>query len=229
MGLPLVCGMFVMVLYNLVDTYFIGKLNDDYQLAAVSLAYPLMMVMIAISNMVGTGCSSLIARSLGAKDYETANRTVSVGFALTFVMSLLVTAAGLIFLNPLVELLGADKTTFEFTRQYSQVILIGSFATMGSFTFGQLLRSEGSATFSIVGMIAGTVTNIVLDPVFIFRTSYGYSRSRDSDGYRQYCRRALSCDLLCEEKKYSQTVVKACFAYREDLRRDILGQGAGYA
>lgn len=168
MGLPLVCGMFVMVLYNLVDTYFIGKLNDDYQLAAVSLAYPLMMVMIAISNMVGTGCSSLIARSLGAKDYETANRTVSVGFALTFVMSLLVTAAGLIFLNPLVDMLGADKTTFEFTRQYSQVILIGSFATMGSFTFGQLLRSEGSATFSIVGMIAGTVTNIVLDPVFIF-------------------------------------------------------------
>ncbi|MBR1864461.1 MAG: oligosaccharide flippase family protein, partial [Ruminococcus sp.] len=66
MGVPLIAGMFIMVLYNLVDTYFIGLTRDDYQLAAVNLAYPVMMVMIAIANMVGTGASSLIARCLGA-------------------------------------------------------------------------------------------------------------------------------------------------------------------
>ena len=65
MGVPLIAGMFIMVLYNLVDTYFIGLMRDDYQLAAVNLAYPVMMIMIAISNMIGTGASSLIARSLG--------------------------------------------------------------------------------------------------------------------------------------------------------------------
>ena len=68
MGVPLIAGMFIMVLYNLVDTYFIGLTNDDYQLAAVNLAYPVMMVMVAVSNMVGTGASSLIARCLGAQD-----------------------------------------------------------------------------------------------------------------------------------------------------------------
>ena len=63
MGVPLIAGMFIMVLYNLVDTYFIGLMHDDYQLAAVNLAYPVMMITIAVSNMIGTGSSSLIARS----------------------------------------------------------------------------------------------------------------------------------------------------------------------
>ena len=80
LGVPLIAGMFIMVLYNLVDTYFIGLMHDDYQLAAVNLAYPIMMISIAISNMIGTGASSLIARSLGAGDNEKANHTLTVGF-----------------------------------------------------------------------------------------------------------------------------------------------------
>ena len=65
LGVPLIAGMCIMVLYNLVDTFFIGLLRDDYQLAAVNLAYPVMMITIAVSNMVGTGASTLIARCLG--------------------------------------------------------------------------------------------------------------------------------------------------------------------
>ena len=80
MGLPLVAGMFIMVLYNLVDTYFIGLTGDAYQLAAVNLAYPVMMIAIAISNMVSSGAASLIARSLGAGDEELAERTLAVAF-----------------------------------------------------------------------------------------------------------------------------------------------------
>ena len=79
LGVPLIAGMFIMVLYNLVDTYFIGLMRDDYQLAAVNLAYPVMMISIAITNMIGTGASSLIARSLGAVDNEKDQHTVTVG------------------------------------------------------------------------------------------------------------------------------------------------------
>jgi len=164
MGVPLIAGMFIMVLYNLVDTYFIGLMHDDYQLAAVNLAYPVMMISIAISNMVGTGASSLVARSLGAGDMEKANHTVTVGFVLTVINSFLVTAVGLVFLSAIVTGLGAKSNTYDYTRQY----LLGSLFTMGSYTFGQLLRSEGSVKQSVMGMIAGTVTNIILDPVFIF-------------------------------------------------------------
>ena len=96
LGVPLIAGMFIMVLYNLVDTYFIGLMRDDYQLAAVNLAYPVMMIMIAISNMIGTGASSLIARSLGAGDKEKADHTVTVGFGLTVLNSAIVAAVGVL-------------------------------------------------------------------------------------------------------------------------------------
>ena len=168
LGVPLIAGMFIMVLYNLVDTYFIGLMRDDYQLAAVNLAYPVMMISIAISNMIGTGASSLIARSLGAGDREKADHTVTAGFVLTVINSVIVAALGLILLGPVVTGLGAQANTYEYTRQYVQVILAGSLFTMGNYTFGQLLRSEGSVRQSVAGMIAGTIVNIILDPIFIF-------------------------------------------------------------
>ena len=173
LGVPLIAGMIIMVLYNLVDTYFIGLMHDDYRLAAVNLAYPVMMVTIAISNMVGSGASSLIARSLGAGDDEKACRTVTAGFSLTVFNSLIVTALGLALLPVIVRGLGAKDNTFAFTEQYVSVIIMGSIFTMGSYTFGQLLRSEGSVRYSIAGMVAGTVTNIVLDPIFIFALGLG--------------------------------------------------------
>jgi len=168
MGVPLTLGMFIMVLYNLVDTFFVGLLHDDYQLAAVNLGYPVMMVMIAVSNMVGTGASSLIARCIGAKDLGKANHTLTAGFVLTLINSTLIALLGLIFLKPIISALGAKDNTFEYTSQYVSILLIGAFFTMGNYTFGQLLRSEGSVRFSVVGMIAGTVVNLILDPVFIF-------------------------------------------------------------
>ena len=123
LGVPLIAGMFIMVLYNLVDTYFIGLMRDDYQLAAVNLAYPVMMISIATSNMIGTGASSLIARRLGAGDSEKADHTVTVGFMLTAVNSAIVAAAGMFCLNAIVKGLGAQANTFDYTRQYVQVIL----------------------------------------------------------------------------------------------------------
>ncbi len=168
MGVPLIAGMFIMVLYNLVDTYFIGLMHDDYQLAAVNLAYPVMMITIAVSNMIGTGSSSLIARSLGADDRGKANHTLTVGFMLTVINSMIVAAVGLIFLQSIVQGLGAKDNTTIYTEQYVRIILLGSLFTMGNYTFGQLLRSEGSVKYSIVGMIVGTIVNIILDPIFIF-------------------------------------------------------------
>ena len=168
MSVPLIFGMFIMVLYNLVDTYFIGLTGDDYQMAAVNLAYPVMMVSVAISNMIGTGASSFIARCIGSEEKDKAEHTLTSAFTLTVINSLLFTAAGLVFLSPLVELLGAKENTFLYTQQYVMVILAGSIFTMGSYTTGALLRSEGSVRYSMTGMIVGTIMNIALDPLFIF-------------------------------------------------------------
>lgn len=168
MSIPLVFGMFIMVLYNMVDTYFIGLTGDDYQMAAVNLAYPVMMVTVAISNMIGTGASSFIARCLGAGEKEKASHTLTAAFTLTFINSIIIMSIGLAALSPIVRLLGAKDNTFLYTQQYVRVILTGSFLTMGSYTTGALLRSEGSVRYSMTGMIVGTLMNIILDPLLIF-------------------------------------------------------------
>ena len=173
LGVPLIFGMFIMVLYNLVDTYFIGLMNDDYRLAAVNLAYPVMMITVAVSNTVGAGASSLIARSLGAGEEDRAEQTLTTGFVLTGISSLIVTAGGLVFLPQIVRGLGAKSNTFGYTSEYVSVLLIGSLLTMGSYTVGALLRSEGSVKLSVAGMIAGTAANIALDPLFIFAFGMG--------------------------------------------------------
>lgn len=168
LGLPLIAGMFIMVLYNLVDTWYIGLLRDDYQLAAVNLAYPVMMISIAISNMTGTGAASLIARSLGAEDLKKARHTLTTGFVLTLINSMIITTAGIGFLSFIIKGLGAKTNTTVYTRQYVLIILLGSIFTMGNYTLGQLLRSEGSVRYSVLGMVTGTLVNIILDPIFIF-------------------------------------------------------------
>lgn len=168
LGLPLVAGMFIMVLYNLVDTFFIGLMRDDYQLAAVNLAYPVMMVSVAISNMVGNGAASYMARSIGAGDMQKARHTLTSGIELTILNSMIISAVGLFYLPKIVSLLGAKSNTWEYTRQYVCVLFIGTIFTMGNYTLGQLLRSEGSVKYSVMGMIGGTVANIILDPLFIF-------------------------------------------------------------
>ena len=85
MSIPVILGMFIMIFYNLVDTFFIGLLNDDYKLVGANLAYPVMMVCIAVSSMVGTGGASYIARSLGAGKIEKASHTLTLGIIIIFI------------------------------------------------------------------------------------------------------------------------------------------------
>lgn len=168
MGIPVTMGMLFMVAYNLVDTFFVGLLEDDYQLAATNLAYPVMMIMVAIAGIVGNGGASYIARCIGAGKKEEAEHTLTIGFEMILIGGILLTGLGLLFIDPVVTLLGAKENTFQFTKDYCVVMFLGSVATMGNYAIGQLLRSEGSTFYSMVGMIAGTVANIILDPVFIF-------------------------------------------------------------
>ncbi len=168
MGLPVVMGMLFMVLYNLVDTFFVGLLHDDCQLAATNLAYPMMMIVVAIAGIVGNGGASYIARCIGEGRIDEAERTLTIGFELIVIGSVVITVPGLIFLDPIVTLLGAKEATFSYTREYCLVMVLGSVFTMSNYAVGQLLRSEGSTFYSMVGMVAGTVANIILDPIFIF-------------------------------------------------------------
>ncbi len=173
LSLPVVMGMLVQVLYNLVDTFFIGLLGDQNQLAAAGLTTPIFMMMMAIAGIIGTGASSYISRSLGEKNYERANQTISTGVAIVIGLGIVVTVLGFIFLSPLIKALGASNEVFPFAADYAFILFIGSVFIMCNFSIGQLLRSEGAAMPSIIGMMLGTVINVILDPVFIFGFKMG--------------------------------------------------------
>lgn len=168
LSIPMVMGMMIQVLYNLVDTYFIGMLNDANQLAAANISLPVFMMLMAIAGIVGSGSSSYISRCLGNKDYEEANKTISIATGILIIMSIIVMIAG-IFMSPnIVKGLGANKATFNYTYKYIFIMFIGAIPVMCSYALGQLLRSEGNIMQSVIGLTLGTVVNIVLDPVFIF-------------------------------------------------------------
>lgn len=173
MSLPVVMGMMIQVLYNLVDTFFIGQLNDPNQLAAANIAMPIFMLSMALATIVGTGAASYISRCLGNKQPEQANKTLTIGLAICIMLGTLVTLSGIAFLKPLITVLGASAETFVFTQAYVFVLLIGCIPIMCNFTMGQLMRAEGDAMGSMVGMLIGTVVNIILDPILIFGLGMG--------------------------------------------------------
>lgn len=173
LSIPMVMGMMVQVFYNLVDTYFVGLLNDSNQLAAANISLPIFMLLMGIASIIGTGASSYISRCLGMKNHEEANKTTSISAGLLLIIAVVVTIVGVIFSKQLVNALGASGDTYIYTYQYVIIMLIGAIFVMGNFAFGQLLRAEGNAIKSMMGMLIGTVLNIVLDPIFIFTFDLG--------------------------------------------------------
>ena len=173
MAIPVVMGMMIQVLYNVVDIYFIGKLQDPNQLAAANITTPLFMIMMAISGIIGTGAASYISRCMGKKDYDKASRVLSSGMAICLCLGLLTAAFGCLFITPIVNALGANEATFSFALNYSLVLLLGAGIIMCNFALSQLLRSEGAVVVSMMGMLIGTVANVILDPVFIFALKMG--------------------------------------------------------
>ena len=173
LSLPVVFGMMVQVLYNLVDTFFIGMLQDQNQLAAASITTPIFMIQMAIATIVSTGAASYISRCIGEKDSERANRTLTTGVMICTGLAVVVMIIGLSYMKPLILALGASPEVYPYAYQYVGIMLIGTIPVMLNYAGGQLLRSEGAIMPSIVGMLIGTVANVILDPLFIFTFDMG--------------------------------------------------------
>jgi len=173
LSVPTILAMQVQVFYNLTDTFFVGKLNDPFQVAAVSVAYPIFMILIAFSGVFGFGAASYISRLLGKKDYLMAKKASSTAFYACLIAATVVTIASLIFISPILHLIGVTTETHRYANDYLSIIFAGSIIMMLNFLVTQLLRSEGAAKVSMYGMFIGTGINIILDPIFILILGYG--------------------------------------------------------
>ena len=167
LALPTVLSMIVSVFYNMVDTFFVGKTNDPNQVAAVSVATPVFLFLMAAGNIFGIGGSSFLSRALGEKQYDKAKRISAFCFYAGIATGVIGGALMELFMAPILRAVGTSENTFGFARTYLTCIALGGPAIVVSTAFTNLIRGEGAAKSSMTGMMAGTVANIVLDPVFI--------------------------------------------------------------
>ncbi len=169
LALPVMVSQLIILIYNMADTFFIGRTNNPMMVAGASLILPVYNITIAMANISGTGGGSLISRLLGqgrtvdAKKVAAFSLWFSMGLAVFFSLSVF------IFMKPLLSLLGASAETALYARQYATcVIVAGGIPTIMSMTMSNLLRSVGFSKQAGLGVSAGGVLNIILDPIFMF-------------------------------------------------------------
>ncbi len=174
-SIPAIVGMMVNTLYNIIDRMYIGNIKEIGQLAitGVGITMPIMTIILAFGMLVGIGTAARVSLKLGQHDKENAEKHLGNAFTLILIISITLTIIGLIFLNPILELFGASENTEIYARQYMQIIFIGTVLNMLSFGLNHSIRSDGNPKIAMLSMLIGAITNIVLDPLFIFILGMG--------------------------------------------------------
>ena len=167
MSLPMIISMLVQALYNIVDSMFVAQLNEA-ALTAVSLAFPIQNLMIAVAAGTGVGINALLSRSLGEGNLEEANKIASNGVLLALVSSLVFAVFGLFGSNLFFTTQTDDALIVEYGTQYLLVITVASMGVFLQITYERLLQSTGKTIFNMITQGAGAIINIILDPIFIF-------------------------------------------------------------
>jgi putative MATE family efflux protein len=172
-SLPAIIAMTATSLYNIVDSIYIGHGCGALALGALTVAKPFMDICAAFGSLVGVGASSLLAIYLGEKDYDRANRVLGNVIVLNIILSAIVMAVGLIWLDPILLAFGASEYTLVYAHDYMEIILYGNILTHIYFGLNALLRSAGHPRFSMTATIVAVGINIILDPIFIFGLDMG--------------------------------------------------------
>ena len=173
MAIPTVISSLVLIIYNMADTFFVGQTHDAYQVAAVSLTNPVFVMYMAIANLLGIGASALISILLGQQQKEKAKSASSFCCYASLIFGLVAGILILIFMNPLLSLLGSSENTWQYSKDYLFYIAIGASFILFSNSFGHAVRGEDAARASMIGGMIGTVANIILDPIFILTLNMG--------------------------------------------------------
>ncbi len=173
MAIPSIVTTMVTVLYNLADTFFIGQTGDAIQVASVSLAFPVFSIFMGLGNLFGVGGCSAISRSLGSGRKERAQNISAFCFYGGIAAGIVLAVIVLIFIDPILNLIGASDATFDYAKSYLTIISIGSPFIIAANCSSNLQRGEGAANASMAGHLIGTIANIILDPIFILGFGWG--------------------------------------------------------
>lgn len=176
-AIPCVISMIVAALYNIVDQIFIGWSDaGSYGNAATNIVYPFTVISLAFTLLIGDGMATLFNLSLGAKDKEKANKSISNGLIMLVFVSIILTIIGLVFSKQILSVFGANPKEVEcymYAKDYLRIICYGlPFYIIGQ-GFNAIIRSDGSPKYAMLATVVGAVSNIILDPIFIFVLKLG--------------------------------------------------------
>ena len=209
LALPVVLGMVVSLIYNMVDTFFIARTGNTALIAGVSLGTPIFTLMIALGDIFGVGGSSVISRLFGKKEYEDGRRISVFCFYAAIAVGIVVSIILLVAKQPILGLLGCDETTWQYAGDYYQWIALGAPFIIVQLTPNNLVRTEGFAKASMIGTMIGAVVNIILDPVFIYTLGMGAAGA------------AIATVLgnICGDIFYVIFIIKKCRYLSVDFRK----------
>ena len=173
MAVPSVVSSLVLVIYNMADTFFVGQTHNAFQVAAVSLTNPVFVMFMAFANLLGIGGSTAVSIFLGERKKVQAKRTASFCCYASIILGIVSGILIIIFMNPLLKVLGSSENTYQFSKDYLFYIALGAPFIFFANTFGHTVRGEGAASASMIGGMIGTVVNIIFDPVFILIFNMG--------------------------------------------------------
>ena len=175
MSLPMVISMLIQAFYNVVDSIFVARIEGQTSaagvnnaLTAVGLAYPIQMLMIAVSIGTAVGMNSLMSRRLGEKRFEEANRAASNGLFLEFLSALVFLVVGLTLIGPFFRLFRVDDQLYPLCISYLRICTVFGMGLFLHLGFDRILQSMGKTNLSMVAQLAGAITNIIFDPLLIF-------------------------------------------------------------
>lgn len=169
MALPTIFSQIIVLIYNMADTFYVGRTDNPYMVAGASLILPVFNICLSLAGLTGIGGGALISRLLGEGREEEAKKVSSFSFYLSIITTAVFSISMFIFMNPILSLLGASDNTALYAKQYALcVIVLGGIPTVLSNVMSNLLRSSGISKEAGLGITMGGIINIALDPLFMF-------------------------------------------------------------
>lgn len=172
-SIPAVIGMLVNAMYSVVDRIFVGRGVGSIALSGVAVTFPITNVIMAIGMLVGTGAAAVVSIKLGQKDKKAAEKIIGNAYTLTIILSIIISIIGMIFLTPILNLLGASSETMPYARQFATILLIGAVLQNVGFGLNPLMRSEGAPKMAMITMLIGAALNFIINPLFVFVFHFG--------------------------------------------------------
>ena len=172
LGIPMVISLLVAALYNVVDTYFVSSLGKE-AVAAVSVAFPIQLIFLGIGLTFGAGAGSYISRLLGGNNKKEASIVATVALISSAILGIITSIALFCYLEGVLKFMGAIPSIMEISKSYTEIFIVGGVLGAINVTLGNLVVAQGAAKISLKAMLSGSISNMVLDPIFIFGLNLG--------------------------------------------------------